>query len=136
MLFTMPGIPCIYYGSEWGIEGKKNWNDTDLRPEIKVFEWNELTDSIQRLINLKHTHSALSYGDYTQIGINNTACIYQRQDENECLWICMDMKNEAQTLGFNGSGNFIDIETNEELCINNAFEFKPYEVRILKKIER
>ena len=23
MLFTMPGIPCIYYGSEWGIEGKK-----------------------------------------------------------------------------------------------------------------
>lgn len=81
----MPGIPCIYYGSEWGIEGKKNWNDTDLRPEIKVFEWNELTDTIQKLINLKHTHSALSYGDYTQIGITNTACIYQRQDEKECL---------------------------------------------------
>ena len=134
MLFTMPGIPCIYYGSEWGMEGTKNWNDTDLRPEIKVFEWNALTDSIQRLINLKHTHSALSYGDYTQIGITNTACIYQRQDEKECLWICMNMKNEAQTLGFNGQGNFIDLETNEELCINNAFEFKPYEVRILKKV--
>lgn len=53
--------------------------DTDLRPEIKVFEWNELTNRIQKLINLKHNHSALSYGDYTQIGITNTACIYQRQ---------------------------------------------------------
>ncbi len=54
MLFTMPGIPCIYYGSEWGMEGTKNWNDTDLRPEIKVFEWNELTDTIQKLIHLKN----------------------------------------------------------------------------------
>lgn len=129
----MPGIPCIYYGSEWGMEGTKNWNDTDLRPEIKVFEWNELTDTIQKLIHLKHNHSALYYGDYTQIGITNTACIYQRQDEKECLWICMNMKNEAQTLGFNGQGNFIDIETNEEVPVNNALEFKPYEVRILKR---
>lgn len=133
MLFTMPGIPCIYYGSEWGMKGTKNWNDTDLRPEIKVFEWNELTNRIQKLINLKHNHSALSYGDYTQIGITNTACIYQRQDEKECLWICMNMKNEAQTLGFNGQGNFIDIETNEEVPVNNSLEFKPYEVRILKR---
>ena len=134
LAFGMPGIPCVYYGSEWGIEGKKNWNDTQLRPEIKVFEWNELTNTIQKLINLKHNHSALSYGDYTQIGITNTACIYQRQDEKECLWICMNMKNEAQTLGFNGQGNFIDIETNEEAPVNNALEFKPYEVRILKKV--
>ena len=115
------------------MEGTKNWNDTDLRPEIKVFEWNGLTDTIQKLINLKHHHSALSYGDYTQIGITNTACIYQRQDEKECLWICMNMENEAQTLGFNGNGNFIDIETNEEVHIDNALEFKPYEVRILKR---
>ena len=134
MLFTMPGIPCIYYGSEWGMEGTKNWNDTDLRPEIKVFEWNELTDTIQKLIHLKHNHSALSYGDYTQIGITNTACIYQRQDEKECLWICMNMKSVVQTLGFNGQGNFIDMETNEELYIHNALEFKPYEIRILKKV--
>ena len=134
LAFGMPGIPCVYYGSEWGMEGTKNWNDTDLRPEIKVFEWNELTDTIQKLIHLKHNHSAITYGYYTQIGITNTACIYQRQDEKECLWICMNMKSVVQTLGFNGQGNFIDMETNEELCINNALEFKPYEVRILKKV--
>ena len=45
----------------------------------------------------------------------------------------MNMKNEAQTLGFNGQGNFIDMENNEELCIHNTLEFKPYEVRILKR---
>lgn len=133
MLFTMPGIPCIYYGSEWGMEGKKNWNDTELRPAIQEWKWNELTDVIHKLITLKHTHSALSYGDYTQIGINNTACIYQRQDENECLWIGMNMKNEEQTLGFNGSGTFIDLDTNEQIHIQNSLTFKPYEIKILKR---
>lgn len=46
----------------------------------------------------------------------------------------MNMKSVVQTLGFNGQGKFIDMETNEELCIHNTLEFKPYEVRILKKV--
>lgn len=46
----------------------------------------------------------------------------------------MNMKSVVQTLGFNGQGNFIDMETNEELHIHNALEFKPYEIRILKKV--
>ena len=33
LLFTLPGIPSIYYGSEWGIQGKKvGGNDDPLRP--------------------------------------------------------------------------------------------------------
>ncbi len=134
LLFTMPGIPCLYYGSEWGIEGNKNWNDSDLRPEIKSCKWNELTDWIQKLIQLKHTHSALQSGDYTQIGINNTCCIYQRSDEQECLWICINMKNEGQTLCFNGDGNFVDLLSNEKITIHNQFSFKPYECRVIKHV--
>ena len=31
----MPGIPCIYYGSEWVIQGRRGHNsDTELRPRI------------------------------------------------------------------------------------------------------
>jgi len=33
MLFAIPGIPCVYYGSEWAAEGKKeNGGDEALRP--------------------------------------------------------------------------------------------------------
>ena len=47
MLFTMPGIPCIYYGSEWGISGlKENGSDDALRPSLAEPQWNELTDWI------------------------------------------------------------------------------------------
>ena len=35
LLFTLPGIPSIYYGSEWGIQGRRGHNsDTELRPKI------------------------------------------------------------------------------------------------------
>jgi glycosidase len=33
LLFTMPGVPSIYYGSEWGLEGKRTaQEDSNLRP--------------------------------------------------------------------------------------------------------
>ena len=33
LLFTMPGIPGVYYGSEYGIEGDKHNGDDALRVE-------------------------------------------------------------------------------------------------------
>ena len=134
LLFTMPGIPCIYYGSEWGITGEKNWNDTELRPEIKQYIWNDLTDWVHTLIDLKHKYSALNYGEYTQIGINNTCCIFQRENQEECLWICINMLNHEQTLGFNGNGTFIDVMSGEKIYIDNSFVFAPYDFRVLRRI--
>ena len=31
MIFGMPGIPCVYYGSEWGAKAHKNEGDPALR---------------------------------------------------------------------------------------------------------
>ncbi len=49
LLFGMCGVPCIYYGSEWGIEGEQNFGDHELRPALDEPEWNELTDWIRAL---------------------------------------------------------------------------------------
>ena len=39
LLFTLPGIPSIYYGSEWGIQGRKEGgNDDPLRPAVDIEE--------------------------------------------------------------------------------------------------
>ena len=33
LMFGMPGVPAVYYGSEWGLEGKKEpWGDAPLLP--------------------------------------------------------------------------------------------------------
>ncbi|MEO1255282.1 MAG: alpha-amylase family glycosyl hydrolase [Bacteroidota bacterium] len=37
LLFTMPGIPSLYYGSEWGIAGKRtDQSDHMLRPTLSL----------------------------------------------------------------------------------------------------
>ena len=55
MLFGMPGIPCVYYGSEWGIAGEKGGPDGDwaLRPALDEPAPNELTAFITRLAHLR-----------------------------------------------------------------------------------
>ena len=65
MLFTIPGIPSIYYGSEWGIEGDRSITDLNLRPELSIddfynnnFEYNCSEDMLETLKNAttrKHT---------------------------------------------------------------------------------
>lgn len=48
MLFSLPGIPCIYYGSEWGQTGKKEQgSDDSLRPEFTKPMPNDLTKYIK-----------------------------------------------------------------------------------------
>lgn len=43
LLFGMPGVPALYYGSEWGIQGRKADGDNALRPALDQPEWNDLT---------------------------------------------------------------------------------------------
>ena len=49
ILFGMPGIPCLYYGSEWGEKADKKQGDPALRPSFEAPEWNELTDLLQAM---------------------------------------------------------------------------------------
>lgn len=128
MLLTMPGIPCIYYGSEWGIEGNKNWNDSELRPEIKSLEWNELTEHIHRLIEIKHEENSFHNSDYKQIALSNTACIYQR---NDCL-VCINLDENPCTFQFDWNQNMVDLLSNENFEVNHSMTLEPYRSYILK----
>ena len=132
MLFTMPGIPCLYYGSEWGIEGKKNWNDTELRPEISHLEWNALTDHIQKLISIKHEHDALHQCDYQQIYLTNTACIYQMKSEKETLWICINMNPDNVEVPIDYRGQANNLLTQSQVDINGVLYLEPNSSMILQ----
>ena len=48
MAFGMPGIPCVYYGSEWGAKANKSEGDPALRPCFAEPLENELTQWIAR----------------------------------------------------------------------------------------
>lgn len=80
LLFAMPGIPSIYYGSEFGLEGsKKRDGDRAVRPCVEKFEQTALTMYIKNLNNLRKEHPALYGGDYKQLALSNEILVFERQ---------------------------------------------------------
>ena len=79
MLFAMPGIPSVYYGSEWGLAGRRQPDhDHDLRPALDLAWMGEqerrgqspspkLCGQIHRFIQLRHRHAALRQGAYRAV---------------------------------------------------------------------
>ncbi len=86
MLFTLPGIPSIYYGSEFGIEGRKErFSDDSLRPYIdlkehaKDYENNPCTKLITALGKIhKEYLQDLTGEDYRELCLTNRQFAYGR----------------------------------------------------------
>jgi len=79
LMFGIPGIPCIYYGSEWGAKARKEDGDPALRVSFENPEWNSLTTLIRRLSEIHKTHKALQYGSFRSILLTNHQCIFERK---------------------------------------------------------
>jgi len=85
LLYTLPGVPSVYYGSEFGIEGQKQYgSDDSLRPAISYEQYinatqeNGLTDLISRLGKIRTDTKALSYGDYKELLLTNGQYAFER----------------------------------------------------------
>lgn len=80
--YTLPGIPSVYYGSEFGIEGKKGGGDDwALRPclELKDFDDNApLPSLIARLGQLKKDFAELTDGEYKELTLTTRQYSYAR----------------------------------------------------------
>ena len=133
LMEAMPGIPCIYYGSEWGCEGKKtNNSDDDLRPCFEKAEWNALTDTIQKLNTFHTSISTFTYGDYTQLYIQNKQIVFKRCDENGQLIFCMNIDNDPAEVYFDaGCESGIDLFTNKEIEFNGSLELEKKSFQII-----
>lgn len=102
LLFTMPGVPSIYYGSEWGITGvKANNSDSPLRPELNLAEMidknqhKDLTEMIAKLSKIRLNSEALQRGSYNQIHLTNEQFVFSRVTENETIIIAINASAKA-----------------------------------------
>ena len=75
LAFGMPGIPCVYYGSEWGEKAKKEDGDPALRACFEAPQYNELTEWISKLAEAKKESKALCYGNFYSVVLTNGQCV-------------------------------------------------------------
>ena len=85
LLYTLPGVPSIYYGSEFGIEGKKEkFSDDSLRPALDIKDYadavqkNPCTALIATLGKIRQHTPALSYGSYAELQLTNRQFAFAR----------------------------------------------------------
>ncbi len=85
LMYTLPGVPSVYYGSEFGIEGQKQQGSDDyLRPAVSYEEYinatenSDLTNLISRLGEIRTKTKALSYGDYKELLLTNCQYAFSR----------------------------------------------------------
>lgn len=142
MMFGMPGVPGVYYGSEWGIEGKKEQgSDDSLRPRIKPEELkeNELATYIGKLAQVRKNSPALRYGDYRQLAIMPDVLVFQRQSSEDRIIVAINIGNEEYTAHFDAragqgtdliSGELIDFGGGLLIPAKKAFMIRTEEVSI------
>lgn len=97
LLFTIPGIPSLYYGSEWGLLGKKsNGSDAALRPAVDLensrrsMPNKELFTMLQKLITLRKELSALRHGSYLQLLVASRQYCFLRQTNTQSVVIAVN----------------------------------------------
>jgi glycosidase len=101
----MPGVPSLYYGSEWGLnEQRTPQSDVMLRPSLNLAECQhnapvpDLERALQRLISLRQGSEVLRYGDYTQIYVSHEQLAFLRESDHERVLVVLNAHANAVPL--------------------------------------
>ena len=108
LLYTLPGIPSVYYGSEFAIEGRKErGSDASLRPALSLADLdtsgNASLQIITALGKIYGNESALWYGEYREMQLATTKYAFMRGDI--LVTVTNGDQDESFDLDLNGSYN-------------------------------
>lgn len=133
MCFGMPGIPCIYYGSEWGAKADKSEGDPALRACFEEPVFGELAEFIAKLSEAKKNSEALNYGEFRSAVLTNKQCIFERKSEKERVLVAINADSESYTAHFDaGCGMAVDLISGEKFDFGGGSELPPYSAYFLK----
>ena len=131
MLFSLPGIPCIYYGSEWGQTGKKEQgSDDSLRPEFTKPMPNDLTKYIKKLISIRNQSSALQKGEFKELVLTNKQFVFERNDQQERIIVALNLDDQEFTISLNE--NLISLIDQQEIENQGQIVLKPKTIHYFK----
>lgn len=129
LLYTLPGIPSLYYGSEFGIEGRKErFSDDSLRPALNIDDYrNALTDNsftalIAALGRTRQQSKALAYGDYKELMLMNRQYAFSRNFEGESVVVTVnnDDSDYVMTVSAGNASEYIGALFGQKVRVENG----------------
>lgn len=110
MLFTMPGVPSIYYGSEFGLEGRRTReSDYDLRPCLDLNNVpnanDRLCEHISKLSRVRLGLEAIKYGRFENVNIMNEKLVYKRFTDGQTVFVMFNLTDREERVGFDSRCN-------------------------------
>lgn len=118
LVYTLYGIPSVYYGSEFGIEGnKEQGSDWNLRPYLDLSDFadaektNPVTALCARLGALKKEYPELTYGEYKELHLTNRQFAYGRVLDGNCIVTALNCDDAPADMEFGvpADGNVTDL---------------------------
>ena len=152
LLFSIPGIPSIYYGSEFALKGTRTqYGDQDLRPSIppftdfpehlkQPFDVSFLSNAISVFSEIRKNSPSLQKGSYRELHVENQIFaferIYEENEINERIVIICSTKSDpcSLNLDFIPEGTYTELISGTEHSLYGLKNFKlnPFDIVLLK----
>lgn len=134
LMFGMPGIPCVYCGSEWGEEARKQpGGDWNLRPAFAAPQWTALTDAIAAMARAHRGSRALCHGDFTDKVLTNRQTIFQRRVDGERVLVAVNADDQPYRAHCDfGCGRATDLLTGRDVDFGGGLELPPCSAMFLR----
>lgn len=114
LLYTLPGVPSVYYGSEFGIEGKKErYSDDSIRPALNLTDYanaaeeNPCTKLIAALGCIRQHTKELSYGDYKELMLQNRQYAFARSLDGKSVIVMVNNDDNGAEFSVPAGGAYV-----------------------------
>lgn len=123
LLYLLPGIPSVYYGSEFGIEGiKENGSDDPLRPALDLKDMREtnphpeILEWIRVLSGVRRNHKACVNGRYRELLLTNRQYAFARMENGDEVIAVLNNDEQATEVSVqvpSGDKSYQDVVSGE-----------------------